>query len=144
MTVYDLPLVNACLNLTATILLVIARGAIKRREIEKHKKLMIASFSTSVVFLICYLIYHYNVLSVPFREPEWFRPIYLVILITHVILAAVVPILAVITLRRGLKRDDTKHKKIAKYTYPIWLYVSVTGVVIYLLLYRIFPQQIPQ
>jgi uncharacterized membrane protein YozB (DUF420 family) len=144
MTVYDLPLVNACLNATATILLILGRSAIRRRDIEKHKKLMIASFSVSIIFLICYLIYHYNVLSVPFREPEWFRPIYLVILITHVILAAVVPILAVITLRRGLKRDDVKHKKIAKYTYPIWLYVSITGVIIYALLYQIFPQQVAQ
>lgn len=141
MSVTDLPLLNACLNLTATILLITARGAIRRREIEKHKKLMIASFTASVLFLISYLIYHYNVLSVPFREPEWFRPFYLVILITHVILAAIIPFMAVITLRRGLKRDDAKHKKIARYTYPIWIYVSVTGVLIYVLLYQIFPQQ---
>jgi uncharacterized membrane protein YozB (DUF420 family) len=103
---------------------------------------MIAAFCTSIVFLICYLIYHYNVLSVPFREPAWFKPIYLTILISHVALAITVPVLAVISLRRGLKREDAKHKKIVKYAYPIWLYVSITGVVIYMLLYQIFPQTI--
>jgi protein SCO1/2/putative membrane protein len=140
MSVYDLPLVNATLNATATVLLITARQKIKRREIATHKKIMIAAFCTSVAFLICYLIYHSMVLSVPFKNPTWFRPIYLTILFTHVLLAAVVPVLAVITLRRGLKREDPRHKKIAKWTYPIWLYVSVTGVVIYLLLYQIFPQ----
>jgi uncharacterized membrane protein YozB (DUF420 family) len=144
MNVTDLPALNAALNLSATVLLVIARQEIRKRNIEKHKRLMLTAFGVSVAFLISYLIYHYNVLSVPFREPEWFRPIYLVILITHVILAAVVPILAIITLRRGLRRDDARHKRIARYTYPIWLYVSATGVLIYLLLYIIFPQHIPQ
>ena len=142
MTVYDLPLVNASLNATATVLLLIARNKIKHRDIGTHKNIMIAAFAVSIVFLICYLIYHYNVLSVPFRDPSWFRPIYLTLLVTHVILAASVPVLAVITLRRGLKREDRMHKRIAKYTYPIWLYVSITGVVIYLLLYQIFPQQV--
>ncbi len=140
MTVYDLPIVNAALNATATVLLLIGRNQIKHRRIENHKKVMIAAFCTSIVFLICYLIYHYNVLSVPFREPSWFKPIYLVLLLTHVVLAATVPIFAVISLRRGLKREDAKHKKIVKYAYPIWMYVSVTGVIIYLLLYQIFPQ----
>jgi uncharacterized membrane protein YozB (DUF420 family) len=142
MTVYDLPIVNAALNATATVLLLIGRRQIKRREIQNHKKVMIAAFCTSIVFLICYLIYHYNVLSVPFREPAWFKPIYLTILISHVALAITVPVLAVISLRRGLKREDAKHKKIVKYAYPIWLYVSITGVVIYMLLYQIFPQTI--
>ncbi len=142
MTVYDLPIVNASLNATATVLLLVARSKIKHRQIGTHKKIMIAAFTVSIVFLICYLIYHYTVLSVPFRDPAWFRPIYLTLLITHVILAAAVPVLAVITLRRGLKREDRLHKRIAKYTYPVWLYVSITGVVIYLLLYQIFPQQI--
>lgn len=142
MSVYDLPLVNASLNATATVLLLVARNKIKHRKIGEHKNIMIAAFTVSIIFLICYLIYHYNVLSVSFREPSWFKPIYLTLLITHVILAAAVPVLAVITLRRGLKRQDKLHKGIAKYTYPIWLYVSITGVVIYLLLYQIFPQQV--
>jgi uncharacterized membrane protein YozB (DUF420 family) len=140
MSVYDLPIVNASLNLTATILLLFARSAIKRREIEKHKKLMIATFTVSVIFLISYVIYHANVLSVSFVEPQWFKPFYLTLLVTHVILAATVPVLAVISLRRGLRRDDVRHRKIVKYTYPIWMYVSITGVIIYLLLYQIFPQ----
>jgi uncharacterized membrane protein YozB (DUF420 family) len=142
MSVYDLPIINAGLNLTATILLLFARSAIKRREIERHKKLMIATFSVSVAFLICYVIYHANVLSVTFMEPKWFKPFYLGLLLTHVVLAATVPVLAIISLRRGLRRDDARHRKIVKYSYPIWMYVSITGVIIYLLLYQIFPQTI--
>jgi uncharacterized membrane protein YozB (DUF420 family) len=142
MTVYDLPLVNAALNATATVLLLTARKKIRNHEIQAHKKIMIAAFCVSIIFLTCYLIYHFNVLSVKFLEPSWFQPIYYTLLLTHVILAITVPVLAVITLRRGLKRQDSLHKKIARYTYPIWLYVSVTGVIIYLLLYQIFPQTI--
>lgn len=140
MTVYDLPIVNASLNATATILLLVARNQIKHRRIENHKKIMISAFIVSILFLICYLIYHYNVLSVPFKEPAWFKPIYLTLLVSHVLLAVTVPVFATISLRRGLRRDDEKHKKIVKYAYPIWLYVSITGVLIYLLLYQIFPQ----
>jgi putative membrane protein len=140
MTVYDLPLVNASLNATATVLLLVARRQIKQKKIENHKKVMISAFCVSILFLICYLIYHYNVLSVPFKNPSWFKPIYLTLLATHVLLAITVPVFATISLRRGLRRDDVKHKKIVKYTYPIWLYVSITGVLIYLLLYQIFPQ----
>ncbi len=142
MTVYDLPIVNASLNATATILLLIARRQIRERKIENHKKIMISAFCVSIVFLICYLIYHYTVLSVTFKEPAWFKPIYLTLLISHVLLAVTVPVFATISLRRGLKREDAKHKKIVKYAYPIWLYVSVTGVIIYLLLYQIFPQHV--
>ncbi len=142
MTIYDLPIVNAALNATATILLLFARNSIKKREIETHKKIMIAAFIVSVLFLICYVIYHANVLSVPFVKPEWFRPIYLTLLLTHVVLAVTVPVFAVMSLRLGLKREDAKHRKIVKYAYPIWLYVSITGVIIYLLLYQIFPQQV--
>ena len=142
MTVYDLPMVNAALNATATVLLLVARNKIKHREIETHKKIMIAAFIVSILFLICYVTYHANVLSVPFVKPEWFRPIYLTLLLTHVILAVTVPVFAVMSLRLGLKREDAKHRKIVKYAYPIWLYVSITGVIIYALLYQIFPQQI--
>lgn len=142
MTVYDLPIVNASLNATATVLLLIGRNQIKQRKIQNHKKIMIAAFTVSILFLICYLIYHFNVLSVPFREPTWFKPIYLTLLISHVLLAVTVPVFATIALRRGLRRDDIMHKRIVKYAYPIWLYVSVTGVLIYLLLYQIFPQDV--
>lgn len=142
MTVYDLPIVNATLNATSAAILLVARRKIRNHDIESHKKLMIAAFCVSTLFLICYVIYHATVLSVHFLNPLWFRPIYLTLLTTHVTLAASVPVLAVITLRRGLKRQDALHRKIAKWTYPIWLYVSVTGVVIYLLLYQIFPQAV--
>lgn len=142
MNVSDLPTLNAALNLTATAFLLLARSAIKHREIERHKKLMLSAFTTSVLFLISYVIYHLNVLSVPFREPQWFKPIYLVILFSHIVLAAILPFLAVISLRRGLRRDDDRHRRIVRYSYPIWLYVSMTGVIIYLLLYQIFPQNV--
>ena len=142
MTVYDLPIVNASLNATATVLLLIGRNQIKKKKIANHKKVMIAAFCVSIIFLICYVIYHYNILSVTFKDPAWFKPIYLTLLVSHVLLAVTVPVFATIALRRGLRRDDERHKKIVKYTYPIWLYVSVTGVVIYLLLYQIFPQHV--
>ncbi len=143
MTLHDLPLVNATLNATASVLLLIARRKIRRKEIQTHKKFMIAAVCVSALFLTSYLTYHFAVnLTVTFRDPAWFRPIYLTILFTHTLLAAAVPFLVAITLVRGLKRKDPLHRKIAKWTYPIWLYVSVTGVVIYLLLYQIFPQTI--
>jgi len=142
MTVYDLPIINASLNATATVLLLIGRNQIKHRRIQNHKKIMISAFIVSILFLICYVIYHYNVLSVTFKEPTWFKPIYLALLASHVLLAVTVPVFATIALRRGLRRDDVRHKKIVKYAYPIWLYVSVTGVIIYLLLYQIFPQHV--
>jgi putative membrane protein len=143
MTVYDLPIVNASLNATATVLLLIARNQIKQRKIENHKKIMIAAFCVSIVFLICYLVYHFGaVLHAEFNGPSWLRPVYYVLLLSHVLLAMTVPVFATISLRRGLRRDDQRHKKIVKYAYPIWLYVSVTGVVIYLLLYQVFPQHI--
>src|SRR5258708_11529125 len=142
MTVYDLPLVNASLNATATVLLLVARNQIKHRRIKNHKKVMIAAFIVSILFLTCYLIYHFNVLTVPFINPPWFKPLYLVLLITHVSLAVTVPVFATISLRRGLRREDERHRKIVKYSYPIWLYVSITGVLIYLLLYQIFPQSV--
>jgi uncharacterized membrane protein YozB (DUF420 family) len=136
-----LPLINASLNATTTILLLIGRNQIKQRKIENHKKIMIAAFIVSILFLICYLLYHFTVLlHAEFKGPSWLTPFYYVLLVSHVLLAFTVPVFATISLRRGLRRDDAKHKKIVKYTYPIWLYVSVTGVLIYLLLYQIFPQ----
>src|SRR5438552_16223565 len=119
MTVYDLPLVNASLNATATVLLLVARRQIKQKKIQNHKKVMISAFVVSILFLICYLIYHFNVLSVAFKEPAWFKPIYLVLLASHVLLAVTVPVFATISLRRGLRRDDARHRRIVKYTYPI-------------------------
>lgn len=139
MSFTDLPLLNALLNATCATLLVMARGKIKRNEREQHKQLMIAAFSISVLFLISYLVYHSQVGSVGFKGEGWSRPVYFSVLISHSILAAAVPFLAVITLMRGLKSRFKQHAAIAKYTYPIWLYVSVTGVLIYVMLYHIWP-----
>jgi uncharacterized membrane protein YozB (DUF420 family) len=138
--IHDLPIVNATLNATATVLLLIAYSFIRQRKIEAHRRTMLTAFAVSCVFLVCYLVYHYNVGSVKFDKPGWVRTVYLLILFTHTVLAATVPFLAIITLRRGLKREDARHRKIARWTFPIWLYVSVTGVVVYVLLYQVCPR----
>ena len=139
MTAQDLPAVNAILNSTAAVLLLIGHSKIKHGKIHQHRKLMIAAFSVSVLFLISYLTYHYEAGVVRFAKPGVVRTVYLWILATHTVLAAIVPFLAVITLILGLRRRDAKHRKIARWTYPIWLYVSVTGVIVYLLLYQVQP-----
>lgn len=142
MSVYDLPLLNALLNATCAVLLVIGRSKIKSDQREAHKKLMIAAFTVSVLFLISYLTYHYHVGSVGFKGQGWSRYLYFTVLISHSILAAAVPVLAIMTLSRGLRSRFSAHVKIARYTYPIWLYVSVTGVMIYLMLYHIWPSRV--
>jgi len=133
----NLPAVNAGLNATASVLLVWGHELMRKRRIADHKKVMLAAFALSVVFLMCYLIYHAQVGSVPFRKQGPVRAVYFSILISHTILAACVPVLAIITLRRGLTNRVALHRRIAKWTYPIWLYVSVTGVVVYLMLYKL-------
>lgn len=135
-SVRDLPAVNATLNATAAVLLVWGYILIRRRSVAAHRKVMLAAFATSTVFLCCYLIYHYNVGSVPFPRTGAIRTVYLSILATHTALAAAVPVLAIITLRRGLRGRYDRHRKIARWTLPVWLYVSVTGVVVYWMLYR--------
>jgi len=131
-----LPTVNAVLNATSAVLLVWGYTLIRGEQIQTHRKVMITAFATSCLFLVCYLIYHAQVGSVPFQGTGVIRPIYFSILITHTILAATVPVLAIITLRRGLAGKYDKHRRIARWTLPIWLYVSVTGVVVYLMLYH--------
>jgi uncharacterized membrane protein YozB (DUF420 family) len=131
-----LPTVNAVLNATSAVLLVWGYTLIRGKQIQTHRKVMITAFATSCLFLVCYLIYHAQVGSVPFQGTGVIRPIYFSILITHTILAATVPVLAIITLRRGLAGKYDKHRRIARWTLPIWLYVSVTGVVVYLMLYH--------
>ena len=138
--VSSLPAVNATLNGIATILLIAAYLQIRKRKIENHRRLMIFAFCVSVLFLVSYLFYHANAGMVRFTKPGLVRTAYLWILGTHTILAAIVPFLAVITLFRGLKRQDAKHRKIARWTFPIWLYVSITGVVVYLLLFQVQPR----
>jgi len=136
MTVRDLPAVNATLNATAAALLIWGYVLIRRRSIAAHRKVMLAAFATSTVFLCCYLVYHYSVGSVPFQQTGAIRTVYFSILITHTILAATVPPLAIVTLSRGLRERFDKHRKIARWALPVWLYVSVTGVVVYLMLYQ--------
>ncbi len=136
MTRHDLPAVNATLNAISGILLVIGYALIRARRIELHRRVMIAAFVTSVVFLICYVIYHSQVGSVRFTRQGVVRQIYFSLLITHVVLAALVPPLAIVTLSRGLQARYPRHRAIARWTLPIWLYVSVTGVLVYVLLYQ--------
>jgi uncharacterized membrane protein YozB (DUF420 family) len=137
MSVHDLPSVNAALNALAAILLVTGYILIRRKQIQTHRKVMIAAFATSSVFLVCYIVYHVQVGSVHFPGTGIIRTVYFSILGTHTLLAATVPVLAIITLSRGLGGRFDKHRKIARWTLPIWLYVSVTGVVVYLMLYHL-------
>ena len=136
MTVHDLPAVNASLNALSGVLLLIGYVLIRTKRIAAHRAVMITAFATSSLFLICYLVYHAQVGSVPFPRHGFVRPIYFTILITHVVLAASVPPLAIVTMTRGLKGRYPQHRKIARWTFPIWMYVSVTGVLVYVLLYQ--------
>lgn len=136
MTLSDLPTLNATLNGIAGMFLLAGFYFIRRGQIARHRASMLAAFAMSTLFLISYLIYHANVGSVPFQGQGPIRTLYFAILITHIILAAAVPPLALITLFRGLRRDDARHRRIAKITWPIWMYVSVTGVIVYLMLYQ--------
>ena len=132
-----LPTINATLNALSAVLLVWGYVLIRNKRIDQHRRVMKTAFITSSLFLACYLIYHAQVGSVPFgHEGTALRTVYFGILITHTVLAATVPVLAIVTLRRGLAARYDKHRKIARWTLPIWLYVSVTGVVVYIMLYH--------
>jgi len=135
-TLHDLPAVNATLNALSGVLLLIGYLLIRARRIEQHRLCMIAAFATSSLFLDFYVIYHAQVGSVRFTRQGFVRPLYFSILITHVTLAAAVLPLAIVTLSRGLGRRFTQHRRIARWTFPIWMYVSVTGVLVYVLLYQ--------
>jgi putative membrane protein len=134
--IHSLPAVNATLNGISGVLLIAGYLLMRARRIELHRRVMTAAFATSSLFLICYLVYHANVGSVRFTRPGFVRPLYFTILVTHVTLAATVLPLAIITLSRGLKARYPQHRRIARWTFPIWLYVSVTGVLVYVLLYQ--------
>jgi uncharacterized membrane protein YozB (DUF420 family) len=136
LSVHHLPAVNATLNAISGVLLVAGYLLIRARRIDQHRRCMLAAFATSSLFLASYLVYHYQVGSVPFARQGIVRPIYFGILITHVVLAATVPPLALVTLSRGLQARFAQHRAIARWTLPIWLYVSVTGVLVYVLLYQ--------
>jgi uncharacterized membrane protein YozB (DUF420 family) len=135
-TIHTLPAINASLNALSGVLLVIGYALMRARRIDLHRRVMIAAFTTSSLFLICYVIYHAQVGSVRFTREGFVRPLYFTILITHVTLAAAVLPLAIVTLTRGLKGRYPRHRAIARWTFPIWLYVSVTGVLVYVLLYQ--------
>lgn len=138
LSVYDLPALNAALNSASALLLAGGYLFIRRRNVPAHRACMLAAFGVSVLFLISYLTYHYQVGSVPFGGRGWVRPVYFAILLTHTVLAAAIVPLALITLYRALKERFDRHRRIARWTLPLWLYVSVTGVVVYLMLYRIY------
>jgi putative membrane protein len=147
MTILDLPAVNASLNGLSAVFLTAGYVFIRQKNQIAHRNCMIAALVTSIVFLICYLTYHTYLGAVlhrgptRFLEPQWFRPYYLVILLTHTILAVVIVPMILMTLNRARRQDFEAHKKIARWTWPLWMYVSVTGVVVYWLLYVKFPQK---
>ena len=141
MSVYDLPALNAGLNATSTLLLTAGYILIKRQRPTAHRNCMIAALISSTLFLAGYLTYHHYAGATSFRNPAWFRPIYLTILITHTLLAVAVVPMVIMTVIPALRQRWDRHRRIARWTWPVWMYVSVTGVVIYLLLYQIFPQR---
>lgn len=133
----NLPTLNAFLNALSAGLLVRGYLLIRQGRREEHKRTMLMAFTTSVLFLISYLIYHYGVGSVKFQGQGAIRIVYFAILLSHTVLAAAVAPMAILTLRRGLKGNYDGHRKLARVTLPVWLYVSVTGVAIYLMLYHL-------
>lgn len=137
MALSDLPLLNASLNAVSGVLLLTGYFLIRRGRIRLHRAAMISACVVSAMFLTSYVIYHANIGSKPFTGRGSIRVVYFAILITHVLLAAAVPPLALITLNRGLRGRFERHVAIARWTFPIWLYVSVTGVIVYVMLYRL-------
>jgi uncharacterized membrane protein YozB (DUF420 family) len=133
-----LPAVNATLNATSGIFLLTGYVLIKQRRINAHRNAMLAAFTSSTLFLISYLVYHYHVGSHPFAGQGIIRPIYFAILISHVVLAVVILPFIISTLTKGLRAQYVRHKRVAKWTFPLWMYVSVTGVIVYLMLYQMF------
>ena len=133
-----LPHVNASLNATAMILLGYARVMIAQRQIDRHRRAMIAALAVSGLFLVTYITYHHIAPIFVFRGYGWIRPVYYALLISHVVLAALTIPMILVTAVLGLRRRDSRHRAIARWTWPVWMYVSVSGVVVYLLLYQIY------
>jgi uncharacterized membrane protein YozB (DUF420 family) len=132
------PVIDASLNGTSAVLLLVGRSYIKRGRMAAHRAFMIAALACSTIFLACYLYYHWHVGSVHFQGQGWSRPVYFSILISHTILAAVIVPMIIITLSRALRERFDRHRAIARWTYPLWMYVSVTGVIVYFMLYHLF------
>lgn len=139
MSVSDLPTLNAGLNSLAAVLLCLGYYFIRRRRVTAHRACMSAAFVVSTLFLAFYVVYHYHAGSVAFQGQGFIRPVYFGLLISHVVLAALIPPLALVTLYRALKGQLERHRRIARLTLPIWIYVSVTGVTIYIMLYVLYP-----
>ncbi|MBL9089650.1 MAG: DUF420 domain-containing protein [Planctomycetaceae bacterium] len=141
----DLPAANALLNALAGVLLFVGVRLIRQGREATHKRMMLAAFAVSVVFLGCYLTYHQLLFNnegshgKPFTGPQPIRGVYFALLISHVVLAAAVPVLAIVTIYHGYRDNRAKHVRVARWTYPIWMYVSVTGVLIYAMLYHLYP-----
>jgi uncharacterized membrane protein YozB (DUF420 family) len=138
MTISDLPALNACLNATSATLLVIGYFQIRGKKILAHRLCMSAAFLTSTLFLISYLYYHYHHGSTKFQGPGGIRLVYLTILLTHTVLAIIIVPLILLTFRRALRGEFGQHRVLARWTLPLWLYVSVTGVIVYLMLYQLY------
>jgi uncharacterized membrane protein YozB (DUF420 family) len=132
------PAIDASLNGTSAVLLLVGRNFIKHGRMAAHRAVMIAALASSSIFLACYLYYHWHVGSVHFQGQGWSRPVYFSILISHTILAAVIVPMIIITLSRALRERFDRHRAIARWTYPLWMYVSVTGVIVYFMLYHLF------
>ena len=139
MSISDLPTLNAILNSISAILLTTGYAFIKQRNRNAHRLCMVSAFITSSLFLASYLIYHFNVGSVKFQGQGAVRTVYFAILLTHTVLAVVIVPLIFVTFARAIKGNFSQHRKIARWTLPLWLYVSVTGVVVYLMLYHLYP-----
>lgn len=135
-----LPHVNASLNATSAVCLVLGLIFVKKRDVEAHKRCMLGALTASSVFLVCYIIYHFEHGATKFPGEGLARPVYFTILISHTILAVAMVPFVIITFRRAFRGDVAGHKKIAKITFPMWLYVSVTGVIVYWMLYHLYPQ----
>jgi uncharacterized membrane protein YozB (DUF420 family) len=133
-----LPAVNATLNATSGILLLTGYVLIKRRQIDAHRRAMLAAFTSSTLFLISYVVYHYHAGSRPFPGQGPIRAVYFAILVSHVILAIVILPFIISTLTKGLRGQYARHKRVARWTFPLWMYVSVTGVIVYLMLYQLY------
>jgi len=136
-----LPTLNALLNGTSALLLFAGYVFIRRRRVTLHKLCMASAFGTSVLFLLSYLTYHFNAGLVPFRGQGWIRVVYFTVLVSHTVLAVTIPPLALITLSRALRAQFARHRRVARWTLPLWFYVSVTGVVVYLMLYHLDPSR---
>lgn len=140
MTFQDLPAVNATLNGLSAVFLTIGYIFIRRGNQKAHRNCMVAALITSAIFLTCYLVYHFKAGRTVFPATHWFRPYYLALLLSHTILAVVIVPLIAMTVSRAVKAKFELHKKISRWTWPIWMYVSITGVLVYLILYQIFPE----